>query len=189
MSLDAVSAGADMLLTHHPLIFGSIRKINSEDFIGRRLIDLISNDISYYAMHTNFDVLGMAYINEKQLELQDTHVLDVTRESDGVVEGIGRVGFLPEPMSLISVADYVREHMHLEAVRCFDLHDKILQISCPVYVIGAGDDRVLGTRAAQDLIDALNCPYYIYEGYGHGVYDEAPDYLSHIAALLTRSVS
>lgn len=57
---EAVRKGADMLLTHHPLIFSSMKKINTDDFIGRRLVKLIGNDISYYAMHTNFDVMGMA---------------------------------------------------------------------------------------------------------------------------------
>ena len=46
------------------------------------------------------------------------------------------------------------------------------------------DDRVLGAQAAVDLAEALNYPCYIYEGYGHGVYDEAPDYLARIAAFL-----
>ena len=52
---DAIRWGADMLLTHHPLIFKSIKKVNDENFITRRLIRLIQADISYYAMHTNFD--------------------------------------------------------------------------------------------------------------------------------------
>ena len=46
------------------------------------------------------------------------------------------------------------------------------------------DDRVLGAQASVDLAEALNCPCYIYEGYGHGVYDEAPDYLARISAFL-----
>ena len=44
-----------MLLTHHPLIFKAIKKVNDQNFITRRLVKLIQADISYYAMHTNFD--------------------------------------------------------------------------------------------------------------------------------------
>ncbi len=72
----------------------------------------------------------------------------------------------------------------LSAARAFDVSDEIRKIACPVYVLGAGEDRVLGTQAAYDLIEALRCAYDIYDGYGHGVYDEAPDYLDHIAAFL-----
>ncbi len=80
--------------------------------------------------------------------------------------------------------DYHNFLISLEAIRHFDVREEIQRINCPVFVLGAGDDRVLGTQAAYDLIEALNCPYYIYEGYGHGVYDEAPDYLSRINDFL-----
>ena len=43
----AIGAGADMLLTHHPLIFKAIKKVNDQDFITRRLVKLIQADISY----------------------------------------------------------------------------------------------------------------------------------------------
>ena len=37
----AVEAGADMLITHHPLIFSPIKKVTDEDFIGQRVVKLI----------------------------------------------------------------------------------------------------------------------------------------------------
>ena len=56
----AVEGSYDMLITHHPMIFGSIKRVTDEDMVGRRLLSLIRNDISYYAMHTNYDTRGMA---------------------------------------------------------------------------------------------------------------------------------
>ena len=47
----AVEEGADMLLTHHPMIFKPLKKINDDDFISRRVLALAASDISYYAMH------------------------------------------------------------------------------------------------------------------------------------------
>lgn len=82
--------------------------------------------------------------------------------------------------------DYRNFLISLEAVKRFDVKDEISKINCPVFVIGAGEDRILGTQSSYDLADALNCECYIYEGYGHGVYDEAPDYLSRIASYLSR---
>ena len=78
----AAEAGADMLITHHPLIFSPVKKVTDEDFTGRRLLRLIRSDISYYAMHTNYDVLGMAELSERILDIRDARVLDVT-SSDG----------------------------------------------------------------------------------------------------------
>ena len=51
----AEQAGADMILTHHPLIFKGIKQVSDQNFIGRRVLRMIQDDISYYAMHTNFD--------------------------------------------------------------------------------------------------------------------------------------
>jgi pimeloyl-ACP methyl ester carboxylesterase len=69
-------------------------------------------------------------------------------------------------------------------VLAFDVSDEIQAIACPALVLGAGEDRVLGVQASYDLIEALHGESYIYEGYGHAAYDEAPDYLDHIAAFL-----
>ena len=52
---EAIRQQADMLITHHPLIFKPLKKVNDQDFISRRILKLIQSDISYYAMHTNFD--------------------------------------------------------------------------------------------------------------------------------------
>ena len=52
-------------------------------------------------------------------------------------------------------------------------------------MIAASDDRVLGAQV-YDLIYQLQCESFIYEGYGHGVYDEAPDYLTHIKEFLDK---
>ena len=52
---EAVRMRADLLLTHHPLIFKPLRKVNDDDFIARRVMELIQYNVNYYAMHTNFD--------------------------------------------------------------------------------------------------------------------------------------
>ena len=50
----AKEIGADMLLSHHPLIFKPVKHVSDEDFIGRRLVSLIQEDVSYYAMHGGY---------------------------------------------------------------------------------------------------------------------------------------
>ena len=74
---EAVSLGADMIITHHPMIFSGIKKINNHSFTGRRILSLVEHGISYYAMHTNYDVKGMASLSAEYLKLQDTRVLSV----------------------------------------------------------------------------------------------------------------
>ena len=115
----AIEAGADMLITHHPLIFSPLKKVTDEDFVSRRVVKLIQNDISYYAMHTNYDVLGMAELAEKILGIRDSEVLDITMEKDGKQEGIGRIGELEKPMTLEECCVYVKHKLNLGSLKVF----------------------------------------------------------------------
>ena len=115
----AVMQKADLILTHHPLLFSGIKKINDSDYVGKRVLSLIRNDISCYAMHTNFDVLGMADAAADLLRLTDREVLEVTYEDEISVEGIGRAGVLPEPMKLSELAARVSEVFDIEHVRYY----------------------------------------------------------------------
>lgn len=113
--LAAAAAGADMLITHHPLIFKAVKKVNDGDFIGRRLVALLQADISYYAMHTNFDSAPgcMADMAAEKMGLTDTHVLEPEGEIDGVVYGIGKIGNLEKEVSLRELAGLVKERFGL----------------------------------------------------------------------------
>ena len=130
---EAVAEGADLLLTHHPMIFKGLKKVNTQDFTGRRVVRLIQNHISYYAMHTNFDVRGMAAIAAEWMGLTDCAVLDVTCESEDGCEGIGRVGILPEEMTLKACVERVKQAYDVDTVKVFgDLNQKVRQAAiCP----------------------------------------------------------
>lgn len=140
---DAVREGADMLVTHHPMLFSPVRRITDEDFTGRRLISLIQNDISYYAMHTNYDVLGMAELTERMMGGEGGEVLDVTcPESplDGTTQGIGRVITLSEPVTLKACCEKVKQCFRLESVKVFGKLDH--QVKRIAISPGAGKSMV-----------------------------------------------
>lgn len=116
---EAVRLKADLLLTHHPLIFKKMSRVNTDDFIGRRVFRLIQSDICYYAMHTNFDVMGMADAAADELKLQNSQVLNVTYEDDISKEGCGRSGKLSKKMSLAECAELVKKTYQVPNVRVF----------------------------------------------------------------------
>lgn len=111
----AIRVGADLLLTHHPMIFGSIRSVTTDDYTGARLIRLIQSHVSYYAMHTNYDVMGMAELAAGRIALTDACVLEEVFNG----EGIGRVGQLPSAMTLKECAEMVKERFGLPNVKIF----------------------------------------------------------------------
>lgn len=110
----AKEAGADMLITHHPLIFKAIKQVNDRNFITNRLVKLIQADISYYAMHTNFDAAPgcMADLAAGRLGLSRCVPLEVMGEvksAEGLVPyGIGKTGILDTPMTVRELAAKVK---------------------------------------------------------------------------------
>lgn len=116
---EAIRLQADLILTHHPMIFRAIKRVSDDDFIGERIVKLLRYDISYYAMHTNFDVMGMADAAADALQLTERRVLDVTFEDELSEEGIGRTGRLPAPMELKACAQLVKSAFDVPDVRVY----------------------------------------------------------------------
>lgn len=170
----AVWAGANLILTHHPLIFSGIKKVTADDFIGRRIIRLIENRMCAYAMHTNFDVLGMAEFSADLLKLSNRKILDVTYEKEGRTEGIGRTGDLPWAMTLKECGQFVKEQFSLPFVKIYgnpetmvtqaavctgsgkSFIDQVLNSGAQVYITGDVDYHSAINASAQGLcvIDA-----------------------------------
>lgn len=119
----AAGEGVDFLLTHHPLIFTPVKKINDQDFIGRRLVKLIQADVSCYAMHTNFDSAPgcMADLAGDLLGLGDRRPLEVTGEDEttGKPYGIGVCGNLERAADVKELALMVKERFGLPFVTVF----------------------------------------------------------------------
>lgn len=144
----AVEQKADMLITHHPMLFSPIRRVTDEDMNGRRLLLLIQNDISYYAMHTNYDTRGMADLAARLLKLQECTVLEEIKDG----EGIGRVCVLPRRMTLRECAEQVKKAYQIPNVKLFGPLDKeVYKVAiCP----GAG-------KGTLKEVFRFNCDVYI----------------------------
>lgn len=116
----AIEEKADLLITHHPLIFKGLKKINDENFISRRVIELIKHEIAYYAMHTNFDVAGMADLAAERMQLQQAEVLQTTTSTEaGEVLGIGKVGELSGAMTLEACIELTKKAFDVGEVKVY----------------------------------------------------------------------
>ena len=77
-----------------------------------------------------------------------------------------------------------------EAMRGFDITDKLGKISCPALVIGSKTDDVFGGEASEEIAEGLknseDCELYMYDGYGHAAYDCAPDYQERMLRFLLK---
>lgn len=99
---EAVDAGADLLVTHHPLLLRGIHSVATTTAKGATVTALVVADLALYVAHTNADSadIGVNTALAAACGLSDTEPLTI---SEGV--GMGLVGDLPESISL---ADFAR---------------------------------------------------------------------------------
>ena len=58
----------------------------------------------------------------------------------------------------------------------FDITNEIEEIKIPTFVFASDLDPIFGLEASMETVNLLKCDYYIYKGYSHAFYDEAPDF-------------
>ena len=95
---EALARGANLIVTHHPLMFDPIRRVTDETYEGRLIRRLIREDLSLIACHTCLD-RAEGGINDALAEC--CALLDVTGE------GFVRVGTLPQPMPAGELKEYL----------------------------------------------------------------------------------
>lgn len=74
---EAIAKKANLVIAHHPIIFGGLKKITGKNYVERAVITAIKNDIALYAIHTNLDnvIKGVNGKIASMLGLQNTTIL------------------------------------------------------------------------------------------------------------------
>jgi dinuclear metal center YbgI/SA1388 family protein len=100
---EAVALGAQLLLAHHPLLLRGVTSIAEDRYKGAVLARLIRGGCALVAAHTNADIVqrGTSAVLAERLGLTGTRPLEPSADP---VQGIGRVGELPEPTALGALA-------------------------------------------------------------------------------------
>ena len=115
--MGALQFDAQVLFTHHPLIFKPVSHIEINAYPGQILAQAAQKKISVVSAHTNLDVAGSG-INDilaNLLGLNDIEVLKPHTEAPEV--GLGRVGNLSKPSDLLSLAKAVKIQLGTEHIR------------------------------------------------------------------------
>lgn len=154
---EAVETGADMVITHHPLIFGGIKKISMATETGRTIIGAIRNGITVYACHTNMDKVpgGVSGRTASCIGLQNVRVLD----SDADGNGLGIIGELPSAMPAVAFLQLMKERLGLDTVR----HSRLPEtpVSTVALCGGAGRSLIgLARKAGADVYVSGDISYH-----------------------------
>lgn len=152
----AINQGADMIITHHPLIFGGIKNVTDSDFIGRRVLKLAANGISLYAMHTNFDVTHLSIAAGVRLGIEKEGILGKTGTinlSDGSEDeiGYGLYGRIENADTVAKVAALTKEVFNIKQVRVFgNLQKKVNKVA-----VFPGSGKSALDEAAEAGVDVI----------------------------------
>ncbi len=106
---------ADLVLTHHPLIFGGIKNVLCDTAV----YSLVNSDIAFLCAHTNFDKAecGINANLVKILDLNDTYT---------ICDGFVAVSSLDTPMSMDDFAEYIEQRLGTAGLRYTDT-DKLIK--------------------------------------------------------------
>ena len=147
---EAVECGANMVVTHHPLIFHGLKKVDEADPVGDALIRAIRAGVAVYCAHTSADKApgGVSWAIARRLGLENVSVLDYDAavSSEGFGCGLGIIGDFPEALSSDRAIEKVKEAFGLPYVRCSRPSDGLIRrvAACG----GAGSSLVDRARAA-----------------------------------------
>ena len=137
---EAKRLGANLIVTHHPILFRGRRNLREDDAEGRTLCELVRSGIALIAAHTNFDnaVPGVNDALAERLGLTNVETLD---------HGM-RVG-MPKERTLGAFCDQASEALGAP-VRCYGEADQAIS---RVAVLGGagGDFAELARQAGADV--------------------------------------
>ncbi len=177
----AEKEAADLIITHHPLIFTPLRRVTDEDERGRKLLTLLQRDISYIAMHTNYDVVpeGMAEVALRRMGLASESFLEETGLWREQPVGIGKIGLFDRALSLREIAKLVKKNYDLDRVLVYgESKERFLRIAISpgsgkgMYkaALAAGVSVLItGDIGHHEAMDALEAGVHIIDAGHYGI--------------------
>lgn len=160
---EARSLGAQLILTHHPLLFTRPGAITSATVQGRKLRELIRHDLAAYSAHTNLDKVAGG-MNDDLMELLGFSHWEILDGDAATGIGIGRRAVV-EPVTLKELAQRIHEKLKANALRFVGNPDRIITSAAVINGSGAeyiplakalGIDCVItGDTKYHEVLDAL----------------------------------
>jgi dinuclear metal center YbgI/SA1388 family protein len=139
----ACSAKVDLLITHHPLFFHPVKRIETHRPLGAVIELALRNGLSIYSLHTNFDAVagGLNDLLAHRLELR--RIIPLV-PAPGIPRsyrhGLGRVGTLRRIMSLSDLARKVKQQLGATTVRM--VGDPLLRVKHVALSTGSGGSLI-----------------------------------------------
>ncbi|MDF7671981.1 Nif3-like dinuclear metal center hexameric protein [Lactobacillus sp. ESL0701] len=145
---EAINQGANLIISHHPLMFHPARNLDFADPQNAMYGQIIAHGITVYSIHTNSDKAQNGSSDWQAEELGLTDVEPFCLDDDGIA--IGRKGKLPQAMTAYDFAYYVKQKMNIKMARLITADNQQL-ISTVGFICGDG-----GKYWHQAVVDGLD---------------------------------
>ncbi|MFV2101349.1 Nif3-like dinuclear metal center hexameric protein [Micromonospora sp. LOL_024] len=150
---EALDTGADMIIAHHPLLLRGVSSVAPTTYKGRIIHQLIRADVALHVAHTNADVAvpGVSDALAARLGLVDLRPLQPSRPGTpaaGQGRGAGRIGRLPQPLTLAELARRAAAVLPRTAVGVRAAGDPNRSVRTLAVCGGAGDSFLADAVAA-----------------------------------------
>ena len=109
---EAKELGAELIISHHPLIFTPLRAVTDRTPVQRRALFLTENRIGLISMHTNLDI-AQGGVNDVLIRLLGAEPEEALDD-----DGCGRIGSLTEPLPLEDFLARCKARLNAEGLRC-----------------------------------------------------------------------
>ena len=118
---EAEREGCDLVVTHHPIVFHPLKRLNEADYVQRCVARAVRRDIALYACHTNLDSApnGMSWRLAEMLGVGNLRVLQPSETGDGA--GFGVVGELPEAIDTVEFMRIIQRRLEVSVIRYSDI--------------------------------------------------------------------
>ena len=125
---EAIDKGHNLIISHHPLIFGGLKHITPATYVERCVIHAIKHDITIYAAHTNMDVVSNGVSGRMADKLDLYHRQILQPEGDPMTgNGFGIIGELQQPVESITFLQQVKEIFRCDRLRYTAPHTPSIQ--------------------------------------------------------------
>lgn len=147
---DAITAGVQLLITHHPLLFRGVQSVAADRDKGALVHRMIRHGVAHLAAHTNADRAAGGVNDALADRLGLTELRPLVPAADRPDLGLGRVGRLSPPQTLAAFAGRVASRLPatVTGVRVAGDPDRTVRT---VAVLGGAGDAELSTAAAADV--------------------------------------
>ncbi|MCC6815300.1 MAG: Nif3-like dinuclear metal center hexameric protein [Saprospiraceae bacterium] len=148
---EAIRTKANLVISHHPIIFKGLKTIQGTHYVERAIIKAIKNDIALYSIHTNLDNVLSNGVNQqiaRRIGLKNYRIL-LPKSISSPETGAGLIGEFENPIEISSFLELIKSRFHSPVLK----HTELLKTSVRKLALCGGSGSFLTSAAIREGAD------------------------------------